>query len=70
MQLSNYIVGTAMMERKEPCSKMNRRDFIKIIAAAAVGGAAIYEGLDNFGAQAAVEDRRRCRPNTGEWSLM
>ncbi len=33
---------------------MNRRNFIKIMAGAAVGGAAIYKGLDSFGAEAAA----------------
>jgi molybdopterin-containing oxidoreductase family iron-sulfur binding subunit len=34
---------------------MNRRDFLKVIAAAAagIGGTVVFEGLDNFGAKAA-----------------
>ncbi|HZK87270.1 MAG TPA: 4Fe-4S dicluster domain-containing protein [Syntrophomonas sp.] len=32
---------------------MNRRDFLKVIAAAGIGGTVVFEGLDNFGAKAA-----------------
>ena len=32
---------------------MNRRDFLKGIAAAGIGGALVFQGLDKFGVEAA-----------------
>ena len=32
---------------------MNRRDFLKSIAAAGLGGALVFHGLDKFGTEAA-----------------
>ncbi len=52
---------------------MNRRDFLKGIAAAGIGGALVFQGLDKFGVEAAdmvPTSKRLPAKHWGEWSSM
>lgn len=48
---------------------MNRRDFLKALAAAGISGAAVYGGLNNFGAQAAVKESSTAKP-AKNWGMV
>lgn len=49
---------------------MNRRDFFKALAAAGIGGAAIYEGINNLDVQAAVGKNAGLVGKNRSWGMV
>ncbi len=49
---------------------MNRRDFLKVIAAAGIGGAVVIEGLDSFGVEAAEMKKNSNALQAKHWGMV